>query len=46
MLEWDDLRLLLAIARQGSLTSARRVLGMTQPTMGRQVDQLENRLGT
>ncbi len=46
MLEWDDLRLLLAIARHGSLTAAWRVLGVTQPTMGCRVDQLENRLGT
>ena len=45
MLDGDDLRLLLAIARHGSLTAAGRVLGVTQPTMGRRVDQLENRLG-
>ncbi len=46
MLEWDDLRLLLAIARHGSLTAAARVLGVTQPTMGRRVEQLESRLAT
>jgi DNA-binding transcriptional LysR family regulator len=45
MLEWDDLRLLLAIARHGSLTAAARVLGVTQPTMGRRVENLEDRLG-
>ncbi len=46
MLEWDDLRLLLAIARHGSLTAAARVLGVTQPTMGRRMEGLQARLGT
>lgn len=46
MLEWDDLRLLLAIARHGSLTAAARALGVTQPTMGRRAEHLEGRLGT
>ena len=46
MLKRDDLCLLLAIARHGSLTAAARVLGVTQPTMGRRVKQPENRLDT
>ncbi len=45
MLEWDDLRLLLAVARHGSLTAAARVLGVTQPTMSRRLEHLEARLG-
>ena len=45
MFEWDDLRFVLAIARQGSLTAAARVLGVTQPTMGRRLEHLEARLG-
>ena len=45
MLEWDDLRLVLAIARHGSLTAAARAMGVTQPTMGRRVEHLEDRLG-
>ena len=45
MLEWDDLRLVLAIARNGSLTAAARAMGVTQPTMGRRAEHLEDRLG-
>ncbi len=45
MLEWDDLRFVLAVARHGSLTAAARVLGVTQPTMGRRLEHLESRLG-
>lgn len=44
MLEWDDLRFVLAVARHGSLTAAARVLGVTQPTMGRRLEHLEARL--
>ncbi len=45
MLEWDDLRMFLAIARHGSLTAAARALHVTQPTMGRRLEVLEERLG-
>lgn len=45
MLEWDDLRFVLAVARHGSLTATARVLGVTQPTMGRRLEHLEARLG-
>ncbi len=44
-MEWDDLRYLLAVARHGSLTAAARALGVTQPTMGRHLAQIEARLG-
>jgi DNA-binding transcriptional LysR family regulator len=46
MLEWDDFRVFLAIARHGSLTAAARALHVTQPTMGRRLEMLEERLGT
>jgi molybdate transport repressor ModE-like protein len=46
MLEWDDFRVFLAIARHGSLTAAARALRVTQPTMGRRLEMLEERLGT
>jgi DNA-binding transcriptional LysR family regulator len=38
-------RAFLAVVREGSLSSAARVLGTTQPTMGRQVAALEASLG-
>src|SRR5438552_19176157 len=46
MLEWDDLRYFLALARNGSLSAAGRALGVTQPTVGRRIDAFERRLGT
>ena len=46
MFDWDDLRFILAVSRHGSLTAAARVLGVTQPTMSRRLEQLEARIGT
>jgi DNA-binding transcriptional LysR family regulator len=43
---WELYRSLLAVARHGSLSAAARALGLTQPTLGRHVDQLERALGT
>ena len=43
--DWHLFRAFLAVARQGSLSSAARTLGTTQPTMGRQVAALERSLG-
>jgi DNA-binding transcriptional LysR family regulator len=43
--DWDDLRVLLAVARHGSLNGAARVLGLTQPTVSRRVAAVEGRLG-
>jgi len=43
--DWHLFRAFLAVVREGSLSSAARVLGMTQPTMGRQVAALEASLG-
>lgn len=42
---WDLWRSFLAVARQGSLSGAARVLGATQPTLGRHVEALESGLG-
>lgn len=44
-MEWDDLRIFLAIARAGTLGAAARRLGLTQPTMGRRLRALEQDLG-
>jgi DNA-binding transcriptional LysR family regulator len=43
--EWSDLRVFLAIAREGTLGGAARKLGQTQPTMGRRLQALEQALG-
>jgi DNA-binding transcriptional LysR family regulator len=44
--QWDDLRVFLAIAQAGSLRRAARVLGFGQPTVIRHLRQLEQSLGT
>ncbi len=43
--DWHLFRAFLTVVREGSLSSAARVLGTTQPTMGRQVAALETSLG-
>jgi DNA-binding transcriptional LysR family regulator len=43
--DWHLFRAFLAVVREGSLSRAARVLGTTQPTMGRQVAALETSLG-
>lgn len=44
-MEWSDIRLFLAIAREGTLGAAARKLGLTQPTMGRRLKALEEAAG-
>lgn len=44
-MEWSDLRVFLAIAREGTLGRAARKLGQTQPTMGRRLRALEAAVG-
>jgi DNA-binding transcriptional LysR family regulator len=44
-MEWSDIRVFLAIAREGTLGAAGRKLGQTQPTMGRRLRVLEEVLG-
>ncbi len=43
--DWSRLRAFLATAQTGSLSAAARSLGLTQPTLGRQVSALEEELG-
>lgn len=42
---WELYRTFLAVARERSLSGAARALGLTQPTVGRHVDALEEALG-
>lgn len=42
---WSDLNVFLAIAEDGSLSAAAQRLKMSQPTVGRRLDALEERLG-
>jgi DNA-binding transcriptional LysR family regulator len=43
--EWSDLRVFLAVAREGTLGAAARKLGLSQPTMGRRLRALEEDVG-
>ena len=43
--DWNQVRSFLATVEEGSLSAAARVLGLTQPTLGRQVAALEADLG-
>ncbi|HEX3919267.1 MAG TPA: LysR family transcriptional regulator [Caulobacteraceae bacterium] len=43
-LDWNDVRIFLAVAESGSLNAAARSLGMTQPTISRRMEELEFRL--
>ena len=43
-LDWNHLKSFLATAEAGTLSAAARGLGLTQPTLGRQVAALEQAL--
>ena len=43
--DWNQVRAFLVTAEEGSLSAAARALGLTQPTLGRQVAALEEALG-
>jgi len=43
--DWALYRSFLAVLQEGSLSGAARALGLTQPTVGRQVEALEQALG-
>ena len=43
--DWNRARAFLVTAEEGSLSAAARALGMAHPTLGRQVDALEEELG-
>ena len=45
MLNWDDLRYLLAVARHGSMSAAARELGVNHATVIRRIRSLEEQLG-
>ena len=44
-LDWDDLRLFLAVARRGGLATAASSTGKSAPTLGRRMLALERRTG-
>ena len=43
--KWETYRSFLAVMTEGSLSAAARRLGLTQPTLGRHIDELEAALG-
>ena len=43
--DWADIRLFLAVLDHGSLVAASEALGLTQPTVGRRLTAMEERLG-
>lgn len=45
-LAWDDLKVLLALMRDGSFSKAGRTLGLNETTATRRLDRLEKALGT
>ena len=46
LLSWDDLRIALAIAEQGTLSKAAAHLRISHPTLSRRLRAMERRLGT
>jgi DNA-binding transcriptional LysR family regulator len=42
---WDDLRIFLTLAREGTLTTAAKALGVSHPTVSRRVAALEKQIG-
>ena len=44
-LDWDLCRSFLAVLREGNLSRAARALKLTQPTIGRHIDDIEQVLG-
>lgn len=45
MIDWSDLRFVLAVARAGSALRAAQALGVNQTTVTRRIDQLEQAIG-
>jgi len=45
-LNWDLCRSFLAVMSEGNLSRAARTLGLTQPTLGRHIDEIEAALGS
>jgi DNA-binding transcriptional LysR family regulator len=44
-LQWDDLRVVLMIAEQGTLSAAAQQLNVSHPTLSRRLQRIERRLG-
>lgn len=44
-MEWSDVEIFLAVAREGTLGAGARKLGLTQPTMGRRLKTFEAAVG-
>lgn len=44
-MDWSDVRIFLAVCREGSTLAASRVLSISQPTVARRIDALEHALG-
>ena len=42
---WDDLRVFLALAREGTHSTAARALGVSHPTVARRIHALEQQIG-
>ena len=45
-MDWDNVRIFLAVAREGQLLSASRRLGLNHATLGRRINALEDSLRT
>lgn len=45
-MNWDDIRIFLAVARQGSLTAAGVHLAMSASSVSRHIEELESKIGT
>ena len=43
-MDWDDLKVLLALSRKGSARGAAQTLGVSNTTVTRRLDDMENRL--
>ncbi|RED45080.1 LysR family transcriptional regulator [Aestuariispira insulae] len=43
-MDWNHIKIFAAVANQGSLSGAARLLGMSQPTVGRHIEALEKAL--
>ena len=44
-MDWDDVRVFLAVAREGSMRAAGRTLGLSQPTIARRLTAFEASFG-
>ena len=44
-MDWDDVRVFLAVARKGSMRAAGRALGLSQPTIARRLASFEATFG-